>query len=60
MLEHGTKFGRMSKEAVCEAHFGNMAAAKSRTEAALQLAKGRDVEYGAAFALAFAGDSSGS
>jgi len=47
-------------EAVCEAHFGNMAAAKSRAEAALQLAKGRDVEYGAAFALALAGDSSGS
>ncbi|HXB69205.1 MAG TPA: protein kinase [Candidatus Acidoferrales bacterium] len=46
-------------EAVCEAHFGNMAAAKSRAEAALQLAKGRDVEYGAAFALALAaGDSS--
>ncbi len=47
-------------EAVCEAHFGNMAAAKSRAEAALQLAKGRDVEYAAAFALALAGDSSGS
>jgi eukaryotic-like serine/threonine-protein kinase len=47
-------------EAVCEAHFGNMAAAKSRAEAALQLAKGRDVEYAAAFGLAFAGDSSGS
>ena len=47
-------------EAVCEAHFGNMAAAKSRAEAALQLAKGRDVEYAAAFALSLAGDSSGS
>jgi tetratricopeptide (TPR) repeat protein/predicted Ser/Thr protein kinase len=46
-------------EAVCEAHFGNMAAAKSRAEAALQLAKGRDVEYGTGFALALAGDSSG-
>jgi tetratricopeptide (TPR) repeat protein len=47
-------------EAVCEAHFGNTAAAKRRAEAALQLAKGRDVEYAAAFALAFAVDSSGS
>jgi eukaryotic-like serine/threonine-protein kinase len=47
-------------EAVCEAHFGNMAAAKSRAETALHLATGRDVEYGAAFALALAGDSSGS
>jgi tetratricopeptide (TPR) repeat protein len=47
-------------EAVCEALFGNMAAAKRRAEAALQLAKGRDVEYAAAFALAFAGESSGS
>jgi len=51
---------RAATEAVCEAHFGNMAAAKGRAEAALQLAKGRDVEYAAAFALALAGDSSGS
>ena len=39
-------------EAVCEAHFGNGAAAKERARAALELAKGRDVEYAAAFALA--------
>jgi len=44
-------------EAVCEAHFGNMAAAKSRAEAALQIAKGRDVVYAAAFALALAGEA---
>ena len=47
-------------QAVCEAHFGNTAAAKERARAALQLAKGRDVEYAAAFALALSGDSNGS
>ncbi len=45
-------------EAVCEARFGNMAAAKNLAGAARQLAKGRDVTYAAAFALALAGDSS--
>ena len=43
-------------EAVCEAHCGNRAAAKKRARAALELAKGRDVEYAAAFALARSGD----
>jgi len=47
-------------EAVCEAHFGNAAAAKERARAALQLSKDRDVEYAAAFALALSGDSAGS
>jgi tetratricopeptide (TPR) repeat protein len=47
-------------EAVCEAHFGNWPVAKRRAEAALQLAKGRDVEYAAAFSLALSGDSAGS
>jgi tetratricopeptide (TPR) repeat protein len=47
-------------EAVCEAHFLNRAEAKRHAEAALQLAKGRDVEYAAAFALALSGDSAGS
>jgi len=37
---------------VCEAHFGNQAAAKQRAGTALQFGKGRDVEYAAAFALA--------
>jgi tetratricopeptide (TPR) repeat protein len=45
-------------EAVCEAHFGNGAAAKERARAALELAKGRDVEYAAAFTLALSGDLS--
>jgi tetratricopeptide (TPR) repeat protein len=43
-------------DAVCEAHFGNTAAAKERAGAALQIAKGRDVEYAAAYALALSGD----
>src|SRR5260370_13943957 len=47
-------------EAVCESACVKMAAAKSRAEAALQLAKGRDVEYAAAFALALSGDPAGS
>ena len=46
-----------SAAAVCEAHFGNTAAAKERARAALELAKGRDVEYAVAFALALSGDS---
>jgi len=37
--------------------FGNASDAKQRAQAALQLSKNRDVEYGAAFALAVAGDS---
>jgi eukaryotic-like serine/threonine-protein kinase len=44
--------------AVCEAHVGNAAAARSRAEAALQLGRNRDVEYAAAFALALSGDAS--
>jgi tetratricopeptide (TPR) repeat protein len=50
----------MSAEAVCEASFGNAAEAKRRAAAALKLAKGRDVEYSAAFALALSGESSAS
>jgi tetratricopeptide (TPR) repeat protein len=46
--------------AVCEAHFGNTAAARERARAALDFANGRDVEYAVAFALALSGDPSGS
>jgi eukaryotic-like serine/threonine-protein kinase len=46
--------------AVCEAHLGNAATAKRRALAALDLGKGRDAEYAAAFALALSGDASGS
>jgi tetratricopeptide (TPR) repeat protein len=41
--------------AVCEAHFGNGAAATQHALAALELGKGRDVEYSAAFALELSG-----
>ena len=44
--------------AVWEAFFGNAAEAKRSVQEVLDLSKGRDVEYGAAFALALSGDSS--
>jgi tetratricopeptide (TPR) repeat protein len=49
-----------SAESVCEAQFGNAAEAKRDAAAALELAKGRDVEYSAAFALELSGESSAS
>jgi tetratricopeptide (TPR) repeat protein len=55
LLERAATFE--SAAAVCEAHFGNSAAAKERARSALQLAKSRDVEYAVAFALALSGDS---
>jgi tetratricopeptide (TPR) repeat protein len=42
--------------AVWEALYGESAAARRTATSALELSKGRDVEYGAAFALALAGD----
>ncbi len=45
-------------EAVCEAHLGNRERAIEGARAALELGKGRDVEYAAAFALALSGDRS--
>jgi eukaryotic-like serine/threonine-protein kinase len=44
--------------AVREGLFGNGSTARRRAGHALELSRGRDVEYGAAFALALAGDSS--
>ena len=44
--------------ALWEAFFGNAPAARRSAMAALELSKDRDVEYGAAFALALSGDSS--
>jgi DNA-binding winged helix-turn-helix (wHTH) protein len=44
--------------ALWEAFFGNQAAAKRRATTALALTKDREVEYGAAFALALSGESS--
>jgi tetratricopeptide (TPR) repeat protein len=43
---------------VWEGFFGNAFAARQDAMAALELSKGRDVEYGAAFALALSGDLS--
>jgi tetratricopeptide (TPR) repeat protein len=43
-------------QAVREALFGNASAARRSASVALELSHGRDVEYGAAFALAVAGD----
>jgi serine/threonine protein kinase/tetratricopeptide (TPR) repeat protein len=43
-------------QAVWQALFGNAAAARHSADAALELSNGRDVEYGAAFALGSAGD----
>lgn len=45
-------------EAVCEARFGSYGQARTRARSALDLAKGRDVEYSAAFALALSGELS--
>jgi eukaryotic-like serine/threonine-protein kinase len=44
--------------AVREVLFGNLSAAKQEAGDALELSKSKDVEYGAAFALALSGDSS--
>jgi eukaryotic-like serine/threonine-protein kinase len=45
---------------VCAAHFGFWDQAKELARAALELGKGRDVEYAAGFALVLSGDISGS
>jgi tetratricopeptide (TPR) repeat protein len=44
--------------ALWDAFFGNVAAARSGAAAAADLSRDRDVEYGAAFALALSGESS--
>jgi tetratricopeptide (TPR) repeat protein/predicted Ser/Thr protein kinase len=46
-----------SGAAVWESFYGNVNEAKRDATAALELSRGRDVEYAAAFALAVAGDS---
>jgi hypothetical protein len=42
--------------AVWEAYYGNTAAARQSASKALELGRGRDVDYAAAFALALSGD----
>ncbi|MGD1071747.1 MAG: hypothetical protein ABSB15_16560, partial [Bryobacteraceae bacterium] len=49
-----------TEAAVREAFFGNPAEAGKSAASALRLSRARDVRYGAAFALALAGDSAGS
>jgi eukaryotic-like serine/threonine-protein kinase len=49
----------LAAEAVCDAHFGNAMEARRRARSALDLAKGRDVEYAAALALASSGEIAG-
>ena len=56
--KHETAAIYTAAEAACEAHCGNWAAAKKRAQAALDIAKNRDVEYAAAFALARSGELS--
>lgn len=56
--KHETAANYEAAAAVCEAHCGNMATARKRARAALDLAKGRDVVYAAAFALALSGEGS--
>jgi len=58
--QHETAATYQAGEAVWEAFFGNAIAAKRSAAEALKLSKGRDVSYGAAFALALAGDVSAS
>ncbi|MFY9528090.1 MAG: hypothetical protein WBC04_11985 [Candidatus Acidiferrales bacterium] len=49
--------GYEAEAAFMEAVFGNASQARQRATVALGLSNGRDVEYGAALALAFAGDA---
>jgi eukaryotic-like serine/threonine-protein kinase len=49
--------GYEAESALREALFGNSAKARQRAIAALRISTGRDVQYGAALALAIAGDS---
>ena len=49
-----------AEAALCDAVYGKAAEARKRAHAALELSKGRDVEYASAFALSVAGDSAGS
>ena len=53
-LERTALFGVAT--AVWEAFYGNAAAARQQATAALALARGREVDYAAAFALAISGD----
>src|SRR4029077_6855764 len=55
--EKETAAGYETDAAIREALFGNAAEARQRAAAALALSTGRDVQFGAALALALAGDA---
>jgi len=55
--EKETAAGYKADAAVRETLFGNAAEARQRTKAVLGFSNGRDVQFGAALALAFAGDA---
>jgi DNA-binding winged helix-turn-helix (wHTH) protein/tetratricopeptide (TPR) repeat protein len=55
--ERETAAGYQADAALREALFGNRAEARQRAAAALGLSTGRDVQYGAALAVALAGDA---
>jgi predicted Zn-dependent protease len=55
--ERETAAQYVAADAVCEALYGNALEARRSAKAALALSKGRDVEYGAAIALASSGDT---
>jgi tRNA A-37 threonylcarbamoyl transferase component Bud32/predicted Zn-dependent protease len=55
--EKETAAGYEAESALREAVFGNTAEARQRAAAASVLSRGRDVQYGAALALALAGDA---
>jgi predicted Zn-dependent protease len=55
--EKETAAGYEAEAALREAVFGNTAEARERAAAASGLSRGRDVQYGAALALALAGDT---
>jgi DNA-binding winged helix-turn-helix (wHTH) protein/tetratricopeptide (TPR) repeat protein len=59
-LDQNERAGLYEASVACwEALIGNKSNATERALAALKLSKGRDVEYGAAFALSVVGDSRG-
>lgn len=55
--EKETAAGYEAEAALREAFFGNAAEARQRVASALRLSTGRDAQYGAALALALAGDA---
>jgi DNA-binding winged helix-turn-helix (wHTH) protein/tetratricopeptide (TPR) repeat protein len=55
--ENEAAAGYIAQSALREALFGNVAEARTRTRMAIKRSSGRDVQYGAALTLAFAGES---